>query len=202
MFAIADLTDSRDPETGAHLERTRNYCVVLADKLSRHPRYKGHIDHGFLESIYHVSPLHDVGKVAVPDAILLKPGRLDAGEYEIMKTHAAAGADAFAKVLEQCDTPPFPDGPPDMPPSSRKMGRHGLSARLAGDAIPLEARVMSFADVYDALRSKRVYKPPMTREATPEEIRRSAGTFFDPVMTEVLLENIDHFETIHDKFQD
>ncbi len=202
MFAIADLTDSRDPETGAHLERTRNYCVVLADKLSRHPRYKGHIDHGFLESIYHVSPLHDVGKVAVPDAILLKPGRLDAGEYEIMKTHAAAGADAFAKVLEQCDTPLFRMAHRICLHHHEKWDGTGYPARLAGDAIPLEARVMSFADVYDALRSKRVYKPPMTREATREEIRRSAGTFFDPVMTEVLLENIDHFETIHDKFQD
>jgi response regulator RpfG family c-di-GMP phosphodiesterase len=202
MFAIADLTDSRDPETGAHLERTRNYCVLLAEKLSRHPDYKGKINHGFIEGIYHVSPLHDVGKVAVPDAVLLKPGRLTPEEYEIMKTHTTAGADAFRKVLEQCDTKLFRMAYRLCLHHHEKWDGTGYPRKLAGDAIPLEARIMSFADVYDALLSKRVYKPAMTKEATREEIRASAGTFFDPVMAKVMLENIGLFEDIYTRYQE
>ena len=202
MFAIADLTDSRDPETGAHLERTRNHCTALAEKLSRRPRYRDAIDHGFLESIYHVSPLHDVGKVAIPDAILLKPGRLDTGEFAVMKTHTTAGAAAFAKVLEQSDTPLFRMAHRICLHHHERWDGSGYPAGLSGDAIPLEARIMSFADVYDALRCRRVYKPPMSKEETAGEIRRSAGAFFDPEMTEVFLDNLRIFEEIHDRYQD
>ena len=202
MFAIADLTDSRDPETGAHLERTRNYCVVLAEKLSRHPHYRNAVSHGFIEGLYHVSPLHDVGKVAIPDAILLKPGRLTSEEYEIMKTHAAAGAEAFRKVLEQCDTELFRMAHRICLHHHEKWDGTGYPMKLCGEAIPLEARIMAFADVYDALCSKRVYKPAMTKAATRDEIKASSGTFFDPLMTDILLENIRLFEEIHDRYQD
>ncbi len=201
-FAIADLTDSRDPETGVHVERTRNYCVLLAEKLSEDPRYRSTITHGFIESLFHAAPLHDVGKVAVPDAVLLKPGRLTPEEYEIMKSHAKAGADVFDKVLQQCDTELFRVAYRICMHHHEKWDGTGYPTRLAGEAIPLEARIMAFADVYDALLSKRVYKPPMTKEETREEIGRSSGTFFDPRMTEVMLENIRLFEDIHDRFKD
>ena len=200
MFAVADLTDSRDPETGAHLERTRNYCVVLADKLSKHPDFKDQISQSFIESIYHVSPLHDVGKVAVPDAVLLKPARLTDVEYEIMKTHTTAGADAFKKVLEQCDTELFRMAHKLCLHHHEKWDGTGYPMKLSGNDIPLEARIMACADVYDALCSKRVYKPAMSREEALTIINESSGTFFDPRIIEVMIKNIKLFDDIQDKY--
>jgi response regulator RpfG family c-di-GMP phosphodiesterase len=202
IFALADLTDSRDPETGAHLERTRNYCVLLAQKLAPLPRYSEAISLGFIDELYNVAPLHDIGKVAVPDAVLLKPGRLTPEEYEVMKTHATAGADAFRKVLEQCDAELFRTAYNICLHHHEKWDGSGYPSGLAGDAIPLEARIMAMADVYDALISKRVYKPPMSYEETREEIRGASGSAFDPAMTEVMLANTGLFEDIHRKYQD
>jgi response regulator RpfG family c-di-GMP phosphodiesterase len=202
MFGFAALTDSRDPETGAHLERTRGYCVLLAQKMATHPHYKAYVSPDFIDEMYNLSPLHDIGKVAVPDAILLKPGRLDAAEFEIMKTHAAAGAAAFQKVMEQCKADVFVMAQKICLHHHEKWDGSGYPAHLAGDAIPLEARVMAMADVYDALLSKRVYKPAMSYAATQEEFRKSSGTFFDPAMTGIMLENIHLFEDIHQSHQD
>jgi putative two-component system response regulator len=202
MFALADLTDSRDPETGAHLERTRNYCVALAERLSSHPKYKQKISADFMSEIYNVSPLHDIGKVAIPDNILLKPGRLTPKEFDVMKTHTTEGAAAFNKVLEQCDAEIFRMARRICLNHHEKWDGTGYPERLAGDAIPLEARIMAMADVYDALLSKRVYKPPFSYEVTRQEVRASSGTAFDPVMTEIMLENIGLFEGIHKKFSD
>jgi len=202
MFALADLTDSRDPETGAHLERTRNYCVLLAEKLAPLERYRQSISVGFIDELYNVAPLHDIGKVAVPDAVLLKPARLTLEEYEVMKTHTTVGADAFRKVLDHCDTELFRTAWRICLHHHEKWDGTGYPMALAGENIPLEARIMAIADVYDALLSKRVYKPPMSYESTREEMRKSAGTFFDPVIAEVMLDNISLFEDIHRKFQD
>jgi response regulator RpfG family c-di-GMP phosphodiesterase len=202
MLAMADLADSRDPETGAHLERTRNYCALLAEKIAPLARYVGSMPASFIEELYNVSPLHDIGKVAIPDAILLKPARLTPAEYDVMKTHTTSGADAFRKVLEQCDTELFQTAYRICLHHHEKWDGTGYPCQLAADAIPLEARIMAMADVYDALLSKRVYKPPMGYEVTREEIRKSSGTFFDPLMAEVMLENIRLFKDIHRKFQD
>ena len=202
MFAIADLTDSRDPETGAHLERTRRYCVALSDMLSRHPDYRNNISQSFIESIYHVSPLHDVGKIAVPDKILLKPGKLTPDEYEIMKTHTTAGAGAFDKVLEQCDTDLFRMAKRICLYHHEKWDGTGYPMKISGEDIPIEARIMSCADVYDALRSKRVYKPPFSREETCGILKESSGTSFDPVIAQIMVDNIGLFEEIHEKYQD
>lgn len=202
IFGLADLTDSRDPETGAHLERTRGYCVLLAEKMMAHPRYKDRVHHDFVDVMYNLSPLHDIGKVAIPDAILLKPGRLTPEEFEIMKTHTTAGAAAFNKVLEQCNAEVFVIANRICLHHHEKWDGTGYPTRLAGNAIPLEARIMAMADVYDALLSKRVYKPPMSYAATREEIKKSSGTFFDPTMADIMLENIQSFEEIHKRHQD
>jgi response regulator RpfG family c-di-GMP phosphodiesterase len=202
MFALADLTDSRDPETGAHLERTRNYCALLAEMLSSHPKYKNVIHIDFISEIYNVSPMHDIGKVAIPDSILLKPERLTKEEYEVMKTHTTAGADAFNKVLEQCDVEIFRMAHKICLHHHEKWDGTGYPTRLAADDIPIEARIMAMADVYDALLSKRVYKPPLSYEVTRQEVEKSAGTFFDPVMTRIMLDNIGLFEEIHKKYSD
>ena len=202
MFGLAQLADSRDPETGAHLTRTRNYCALLAEYLAEHPKYQAAIYPGFIESIYDVSPLHDIGKVAVPDAILLKPGRLTPEEYEIMKTHALEGAKTLKAVVERRDLEILRMAYRICLHHHEKWDGTGYPDKLAGEAIPIEARIMSLADVYDALLSKRVYKPPMSYVATREEIRRSAGTFFDPPMTRVMLEHIEDFEEVHRQYQE
>jgi response regulator RpfG family c-di-GMP phosphodiesterase len=201
-FAIAGLTESRDPETGAHLERTRNYCVLLAEELSTHPRYRDRISRPFIDGIYQVSPLHDVGKVAVPDSVLLKPARLTVEEFEVMKTHTTAGAAAFAKVLMQSDAELFRMAHRICLNHHERWDGKGYPQGLAGEAIPLESRIMAFADVYDALISRRVYKPAMSAADTREEIRKAAGTQFDPYMAEVVLQNIGSFEEIHARFED
>jgi putative two-component system response regulator len=202
MFALADLTDSRDPETGAHLERTRNYCVLLSDKLSSHPRYARVIYGDFVDEIFNVSPLHDIGKVAIPDSILLKPERLTLQEYEVMKTHTTAGAAAFEKVLEQCDVEVFRMAHRICLHHHEKWDGTGYPLKLSGESIPIEARIMAIADVYDALLSKRVYKPPFPYDETRAEMKKASGTAFDPVMVDIMLDNIGLFEAIHKKYKD
>ena len=202
LFAVADLTESRDLETGAHLERTRNYCVLLAELLSRDSRFSDRVLRPFIEGIYQVSPLHDIGKVAVPDSILLKPSRLSAEEFEIMKTHTTAGATAFDKVLKQSDAELFRMARRVCLHHHERWDGSGYPHGLAGEDIPLEARIMAFADVYDAMLSKRVYKPAMSLEAARAEIGRAAGSQFDPVMAGIMLDNIERFEEIHALFGD
>ena len=197
IFGMAKLADSRDFETGAHLARTRTYCALLAEYLSEHPKYQAAIYPGFIESIYDVSPLHDIGKVAVPDAVLLKPGRFTQDEYETMKTHCLEGAKTLRAVVERCDLEAFRMAHRICRHHHEKWDGTGYPDRLAGEAIPVDARIMSLADVYDALLSKRVYKAPMSYLATREEIRRSAGRLFDPAMTEVMLSHIEDFEEVH-----
>jgi response regulator RpfG family c-di-GMP phosphodiesterase len=199
MFAVAKLADSRDPETGAHLTRTRNYCALLAEHLSTHPQYRSMIYPGFIQSIYDVSPLHDIGKVAIKDCLLLKPGGLTEDEYEIMKTHTLRGAETLQAVEQRKDLEIFRMAYRICRFHHEKWNGTGYPDRLAGEAIPIEARIMALADVYDALLSKRAYKPPMSYQATREEIRRSAGTFFDPEMTQVMLDHIGEYEDVHEK---
>lgn len=202
MFGFGALTESRDPETGAHLERTRGYCVALSEELARHPRYRSAVSPDFIQEMYNLSPLHDIGKVAIPDAILLKPDRLTEAEFEIMKTHTTAGAAAFQKVVDQSRADVFAMAQRICLHHHEKWDGTGYPARLAGEAIPLEARVMAMADVYDAMLSRRVYKVPLSYAATEDAFRKSAGTSFDPEMTEVMLGSISRFQGIHGRFKD
>jgi HD-GYP domain-containing protein (c-di-GMP phosphodiesterase class II) len=143
MFGFGALTDSRDPETGAHLERTRGYCVLLSEKLAAHPRYQSVVSPDFIDEMYSLSPLHDIGKVAVPDAILLKPDRLTEEEFEVMKTHTTAGAAAFQKVVEQSKAEVFVMAQRICLHHHEKWDGSGYPAHLAGEAIPIEARIMA-----------------------------------------------------------
>jgi putative two-component system response regulator len=200
MFVLADLADSRDPETGEHLERTRRYCALLASILSRHELYKRKIDPVFIECIFQVSPLHDIGKVAVPDAILLKPGKLTGEEFEVMKTHTTAGARALEKVVERCDQPIFHMAYDICLHHHERWDGKGYPTGLAGENIPMGARIMAIADVYDAVLSKRVYKASMSYEEASAIIRESSGKGFDPVIANIMLGNIERFEEIHREF--
>ncbi len=201
MFSLANLADSRDPETGAHLERTRSYCALLADCALTAPKFKDQVSPAFVEGIYQVSPLHDIGKVSIPDAILLKPDRLNDQEYEAMKYHTVVGAQSLQGVLEYSDTPIFHMAYNICLYHHERWDGTGYPHGIKGTDIPLEARIMAIADVYDALLSKRVYKPAMTFQATATEIANSTGTHFDPDLVELLLEGRHMFEEVHKRFQ-
>jgi len=181
VFALAKLADSRDPETGEHLERMRTYCRVLAEQMSREGAYRDEINGQFIEDIYRSSPLHDIGKVGIPDAILLKPGRLTPEEFNVMKTHTIVGAKALRQAAAQSSYGGFLKMAEQIARyhHERYNGR-GYPEGLTGEDIPLCARIAALADVYDALTSARVYKPAFTPEKAQELIVREKGEHFDP----------------------
>ena len=154
IFALAKLAESRDPETGAHLERVRSYSQVLARQLSTHPKFARIIDEKYIHLIYLTSPLHDIGKVGIPDSVLLKPGRLSDHEFEIMKQHAALGADTLDAALQQFPEAKFLKMARDIAASHHeRFDGSGYPAGLKANDIPLCGRIVALADVYDALTS-------------------------------------------------
>ncbi|MFO1043917.1 MAG: response regulator [Planctomycetaceae bacterium] len=185
IFALARLAESRDPETGEHLERVRNYCRLLARQMKLNQKFRQVIDDNYVQLIYETSPLHDIGKVAIPDSILLKPGRLTAEEFEVMKTHTIRGAETIAAMRNEFPNARFLHMAHDIILSHHeKFDGRGYPHGLAGEDIPLCARIMSVADVYDALTSVRVYKPAYTHEEASAIILRDSGTHFDPDVVE------------------
>lgn len=197
FYSLSSLAESRDPETGAHLNRVRNYCRLLADLLANDPQFSRQADHSFADNLYMVTPLHDIGKVAIPDRILQKPGKLTREEFEIMKTHTTKGAETIKKVMESNHHPIFEMAYNVIHYHHEHYSGNGYPTQLAGEDIPLEARIMALADVFDALLSRRVYKEPMTIQETCHIIREGAGQQFDPKMSELFLANIHEFEKIH-----
>lgn len=201
-FALANLTDSRDPETGSHLARTRTYCAILAERLSRLSDFRPQINADFIDQIYNLSPLHDIGKVAVPDAILRKPGALDENEFEIMKTHTIAGGLAFDQALHESDNYLFRMGKRICLYHHERWDGAGYPEGLQAEAIPIEARIMALADVYDALLSKRVYKDAFSFERAALEISLESGRAFDPRLSGVMLDHIQDFQAVHQQYSD
>ena len=202
VFSLAQLAESRDPETGAHLYRVREYCALLSDRLQQHPRFSSIISYNFIESIYFVSPLHDIGKVAIPDNILLKPGKLTGEEFDTMKLHARRGAETIGTVLEKCREPAFEMAYNIVLHHHEKYNGKGYPDGLCGEDIPVEARIASLVDVYDALLTKRPYKSALSIEETCKIIESGAGDHFDPYMTEVMMGNIKEFERIHKEYSE
>lgn len=193
MFALASLADSRDPETGEHLERMREYCRILAQWLACNGQYQDQIDQAFVDSIYQASPLHDIGKVGIPDMILLKPGRLTDSEFEIMKEHAVIGADALKEVLSHGESAGFLAMAHEIARSHHeRWDGSGYPDGLSGEQIPLSARICEVADVFDALTSVRVYKRAFTIDVARSMIMDERGKHFDPGM-------IDAFEACFDE---
>jgi putative two-component system response regulator len=185
IHAVSKLAESRDDDTGHHIERTQTFSKVLAETLRKNPRYAGSINDTFVENIYHASPLHDIGKVGIFDNILLKPGKLTAEEFEIMKTHAMIGANTLQSVRNKYPKNAFINMGIDIARSHHeKWDGSGYPGGLTGEDIPLSARIMAVSDVYDALRSKRPYKPAFTHEKSCEIIMEGAGRHFDPAVIE------------------
>ncbi len=202
--ALAHLAEMRDEETGNHILRTQNYVRLLAMLLREHPRFRDILTDHFIDLLTSSAPLHDIGKVGIPDHILLKPGKLTPDEWEIMKSHAAAGSDAIERVERDIDQPlPFLKLAKEIARSHHeKWNGEGYPDGLAGDAIPVSARLMTLADVFDALISRRVYKPRMSFDTAREIICEGRGSHFDPDVADVFLANYEQFTRIASLYSD
>jgi len=195
--AMASLAETRDNETGNHIRRTQNYVKALALKLQSHLRFSSELGDAAIEAMYKSAPLHDIGKVGIPDRILLKPGKLDAAEFEIMKTHTTLGYEAIVHAEKGVEfESDFLHYAKEIAHSHQeKWDGSGYPQGLRGDAIPLSARLMAVADVYDALISTRVYKKAFTHDQAIGIITEGRGKHFDP-------EIVDAFLSITEQFRD
>lgn len=202
--SMAVLAEYRDPETGGHIRRTQNYVKTLARRLSQNPRYTPQLSDSIIDLLYRSAPLHDIGKVGIPDHILLKPGKLSKEEFTIMKKHAAYGYDAIRSTEKKLDKQvTFLQYAAEI-----ALGHHekwdgsGYPQGLSGETIPLSGRLMALADVYDALISKRVYKPPFPHAKAVAIIKEGRGTHFDPELGNCFLDLADDFRQIAIRFAD
>ena len=196
--ALAHLAETRDNETGAHIQRTQGYVRLLATRLSEHPRFSTTLTNKYIEVLARSAPLHDIGKVGIPDHILLKPGKLTPDEWEIMKTHTILGCDAIALAERDIDTTvEFLQQAKEIVRSHHeRWDGKGYPDGLAGEDIPISARLMTVADVFDALISKRVYKQAIAFSNVREIMAEGRGTQFDPDIIDVFLAGCDEFEAI------
>ena len=189
IFSMAKLAESRDPETGYHLERIRYYSRLLAETLANGPFAPDEVDHHFIDHIYLTSPLHDIGKIGIPDYILLKPGRFDDREFEIMKQHCQIGFDTLNEALQRYPKADFLRISAEIALSHHeKWDGTGYPNGLKGENIPLSARIVALADVYDALASRRVYKTSYNHDMVRAIIMQDRGTHFDPRLVDAFLE--------------
>ncbi len=189
ILALASLAETRDSDTGNHIRRTQFYVRLLAENLRDHPRFAAILTDHYITMLFKSAPLHDIGKVGIPDRILLKPGRFEPEEFEIMKTHTTLGRDALEHAEQQLGMKV------DFLTMSKEIALYhqekwdgsGYPEQLAGEAIPLSARLMAVADVYDALTSKRVYKDGMPHEKAAKIIVEGKGSHFDPDIVDAFL---------------
>lgn len=199
IVTITKLAETRDDDTGRHIERTQLLCRTLAEHLQKTGSYQQQIDTEFLENIFNASPLHDIGKIAIPDNILLKPGKLTPPEFEIMKTHAEVGARYLTLAYDKARRNQFLRMGIEIAANHHeKWDGTGYPQGLAGERIPLSGRIMALVDVYDAMRSKRVYKEALGHDQSKEIIYQSAGTHLDPTIVEAFREINQEFAAIRD----
>jgi putative two-component system response regulator len=195
--ALAQLAETRDPETGAHIERTRSYCKALALRLQKRADPTYPLDEESADLLFRTAPLHDIGKVGVPDSILLKPGKLTMEEFEAMKLHTLYGYNALHRAAAQLGSNSFLEYAATIAHQHHeRWDGGGYPQKLAGTGIALSARLMSVADVYDALISKRCYKDPISHEKAAAIIVEGAGKQFDPVVVEAFVDIAAEFDTI------
>ncbi len=201
--SLATLAEYRDPETGGHIKRTQNYVKALAVHLKEHPRYGDELNDDIIELLYLSAPLHDLGKVGVPDHILLKAGKLTDEEFEEMKKHTVYGHDALLITEQKLGEDTFLQYAREIAYTHQeKWDGSGYPSGLKGDEIPLAGRLMALADVYDALISKRVYKPPFPHEKAVQIIVEGRGQHFDPDLVDAFVELQETFRNIALTFAD
>jgi putative two-component system response regulator len=204
MVTMGSLAETRDNETANHIRRTQNYVKLLASRLKDHPRFKNFLTDEKITLLFKSAPLHDMGKVGIPDHILLKPGELTPEEFDIMKTHTTIGRDAIISAENLLGTPvPFLRvGMEIAYGHHEKWNGAGYPEGLSEDDISIPGRLMAVADVYDALISRRIYKPPYPHEDSVDIIREASGTHFDPDMVEAFLALANQFNKIAQKYAD
>jgi putative two-component system response regulator len=203
IHSMANLAEWRDPETGAHIKRTQNYVRLLALELAKDPKFAGRLTPDDVSWLYLSAPLHDVGKVAIPDAVLHKPGKLTEEEFEVMKGHATFGHEVLTSTTDLLGEESFLAVAGDIAYAHHeRWDGTGYPRKLKGEDIPLSARLMSVADVYDALRSKRVYKPAMPHDPAYAIMREGRGTQFDPDVFDAFDRLQPEFQQIADRFED
>jgi len=204
LAALTALAETRDNETGNHIQRTQHYVRALALQLQNHPRFASFLTASTIEMLFRSAPLHDIGKVGIPDRILLKPGRFEPEEMAIMKTHTTLGRD----VIEQAERligakVGFLTIAKEIAYSHQeKWDGSGYPAGLAGEAIPVSARLMALADVYDAIISRRVYKEGMSHASAVHIITQGRGQHFDPDIVDAFLAILDEFQDIAARYAD
>ncbi len=201
--ALAHLAEIRDHDTGDHIIRTQAYVLLLAKYLRGHPRFKSTLTDHFISQLAKSAPLHDIGKVGIPDYILLKPGKLSDQEWEIMKTHSELGAQAIEQAENDVDQPvEFLTLAKEIAHwHHERWDGSGYPDGLAGDDIPISARLMALADKFDALITRRVYKKPMPFDTARRIIIEGHGRQFDPDVTDAFMECFDEFTAIAIKYQ-
>ena len=204
ILAMTSLAETRDSDTGNHIRRTQHYIQALAKHLQNHPRFAGDLSDRAIALLFKSAPLHDIGKVGIPDRILLKPARLTPEEFEIMKTHTTLGFDAIEQAEIALGTPvEFLRIAKEITLSHQeKWDGSGYPQGLAGDAIPVAARLMAVADVYDALISQRVYKDALPHDRAVQIVFQGRGAHFDPDMVDAFIEIQHEFAAIAARFID
>ena len=204
ILAMSALAEVRDVDTGNHLRRTQNYIRALGKQLQGHPRFSDFLSNEMIDIVFKCAPLHDIGKVGIPDRILRKPGRYEPQEFAIMKTHPQLGWDALNKAQDAAgEAIEFLEIAKQIVLSHHeKWNGSGYPQGLAGDDIPIPARLMALADVYDALISPRVYKVGMSHFEAMQIIMAGSGTHFDPDVVNAFLAVNPEFETIAIRFAD
>ena len=203
ILSLASLAETRDNETGAHIVRTQHYVRLLALELRKLPAHADELSDEVVDLLFQSAPLHDVGKVGIPDSILLKPGKLNEHEFEIMKTHAQLGAEALRAGERQYGSSGFLEFACEIAQwHHEKWDGSGYPDGLAGAEIPLSARLMALADVYDALRSKRIYKDAFSHARSREIIVDGRGSHFDPDVVDAFIAVEDEFVRIADTYVD
>lgn len=202
--AMAMLADTRDTDGGNHIRRIQRYVRALAWKLSNHPRFQPVLTVSHIGLLFKAAPLHDIGKVCIPDRILLKPGRLTVDEFEIMKTHTTLGrqAIAHAQAVAGIEVPLLRIAGEIAESHHEKWDGSGYPRGLAGDAIPVSARLMALADVYDALICRKVYREPMPHTQAVEVITQVRGKHFDPDVVDAFLDLEQQFHAIAVSYSD
>ena len=204
---MADLVESRDQSTGEHIKNTSAYVEIICDELIKEGKFSDVLDEEFKKNIVSSAPMHDIGKIKVSDTILNKPGRFTDEEYEIMKSHAAEGAKIIASVKKTVEHKELKENYLGEAENMahyhhEKWNGEGYPCGLKGEEIPLSARIMAVADVFDALVAIRVYKPAMPFEKAMSIIKKDAGTHFDPVIAEAFLNAEDKIRAVTEKIHE
>ncbi len=202
ITGLAKLAEFRDTDTGMHLERIREYAALLARTLSKHEKYKEYITYQYIDDIMLSSTLHDIGKVGIPDNILLKPGKLDPHEFDVMKGHSEIGKNVIEEITNKLGDKSFLDMAQCIAHyHHEKWDGTGYPCGLKGEEIPFSARIIALVDVYDALTCKRVYKEAMPHEKAVTIISNEKGHHFDPLVTEVFMQLESYFNEIRNKYE-